>query len=383
MILYLINGKRRRNSKLKKKLLQFNILNFKESNYYLFNVTSYTNIIYGITDKNCIKINNEELQLFLNEIDVCNQIKSKSAKNNIIEIQAEFFNFFNNYEKRDLHKSEYAQKINYIIDYLRKQKENLTLKKICMCYDNFYKKKISITTASRILKNHLSIKYLKTSIKNPKLEENNYIFMSFIFLRIFFRILLLKLNIIYVDETGFVLSNDNYYTWRKSDEQIYDGPKTKMKERLNLILAVSNKKVLHKKYVKGSVNANVFKDFLEDLVNLLSDEEKNKTLIIYDNATYHLTKDIISFFKENQIKGLTICPYRSNFNMIELVFRYVKNIIYKNVYERIGDLKADVDKILDGENIKSSLINLYKETLLQYVLFIQNYNSKDLNIINN
>ena len=252
-----------------------------------------------------------------------------------------------------------------------------------MCYDNFCKKKISITTASRILKNHLSIKFLKTTIKNPKLEEDNYIFMSFIFLRILFRTLLFQLNIIYVDETGFVLSNDNYYTWRKSDEQIYDGPKTKIKERLNLILAVFNKKVLHKKYVKGSLNANVFKDFLEDLVNLLSEEEKNKTLIIYDNATYHLTKDIISFFKENQIKGLTICPYCNNFNTIELVFRYVKNIIYKNIYERIGDLKADVDKILDGENIKSSLINLYKEKLLQYVVFIQNYNSKDLNIINN
>ena len=67
--------------------------------------------------------------------------------------------------------------------------------------------------------------------------------------------------------------------------------------------------------------------------------------------------------------------------MIELVFRFIKNITYKNVYNKIEDLKNDVIKILDGKKIKRSLPLLYKETFEQYLTFIQNKYDKDLNYI--
>jgi len=98
--------------------------------------------------------------------------------------------------------------------------------------------------------------------------------------------------------------------------------------------------------------------------------ERQNIMIIMDNATYHTTKDILDFFKDNKIKGLTICPYKSSFNMIELVFRYIKNITYKNVYNKIDDLKQDVIKILVGKKIQNTLPNLYRETLEQYFVFI-------------
>ena len=111
----------------------------------------------------------------------------------------------------------------------------------------------------------------------------------------------------------------------------------------------------------------------------MNDEELRKTIIIImDNVTFHISNEVIQFFKNQKLKGLTICPYRSSFNMSELVFRYVKNIIYKNVYNKMEELKEDVINILNSENLQKSLVNLYKETLQQYLIFVQNYNSVDL-----
>ena len=180
------------------------------------------------------------------------------------------------------------------------------------------------------------------------------------------------MNFVFIDETGFLLENNNFYSWRSREEEIYLGAKIKSKERLNLILGVSKTKVIAKKFIKGSVDSEMFISFLKDILKVLSEEEKDNTMIIMDNATYHVSKEVINFFKNNRMKGLTICPYRSPFNMIELVFRYVKNIIYKNVYSNMLDLKNDVIKILESNHLKDTLINLYKETLQKYIIFINN-----------
>lgn len=329
----------RKDGKKSQKQFQFNILNFNENHYYLFNVTRHKNLLLGINDLNEIKLNQEEINFLQSEIDTCESINIKNQKKLSIKIIPEFFEILRKINKYDLKNSEYAKKITFIISELKKKNITITLKQIAKQYEGFYGKKNSISTVSRILKNHLGMRYLRTSIKNPKLEENNYLLMSFIFIRIFIKSLLLDLKIIYVDETGFLLQNNNYYTWRCEDEQIINGPKNKSKERLDLILGVSNKNIIHKIFLKGSVNTKIFLDFLREMIKDLTDEEKKKIIIVMDNATYHVGYEVVQFFKEQKIKGLTICPYRSPFNMIELVFRFVKNIIYKNIYNTMEELK--------------------------------------------
>lgn len=78
----------------------------------------------------------------------------------------------NKIEKQDLKKTEYAKNIKFIINYLKSENKKITLKLIAKYYE-FYEK-ISITTLTRIIKKHLEMRYLRTSIKNPKLEENNF-----------------------------------------------------------------------------------------------------------------------------------------------------------------------------------------------------------------
>lgn len=361
--------------------LPFNLLNFNISHYYLFIITKYTNFIKDIFDLNDIKIKDEEIAIIKKEIEKCNQEKKVNENKISIEILPEFFQSINEIKKFELGNSDYALKIKYILDSLQKKKLNITLKKISKEYLSLYGNTISISTVSRILKNHLKMNYLRTCLKNPKLEEYNYIFMALSYIRIFYRSIKLGSNIIFLDETGFLLQNNNYHTWRINDEQIYAGPKSKQKERLNLILAISRKRVIHKEFRKDSVNSEIFLNFLEEIYDNLKQDEKTNSILIMDNATYHLTGEIINFFKDKKIKGLTICPYKSEFNMAELVFRYIKNIIYKNIYENMKDLEDDVTKILNSQKLEYSLINLYRETLQQYLIFSQNHNDLDLNKI--
>ena len=364
-------GKKYKSNRLESsKNIQFNISNFNVNHYYLFIVTRYNNLLKGIKNLDSIKPNKEEVDMIEEEISncICNNPNKKDLK--VISIMPNFYNVFKEMKKLDCKSSEYAKNISNILNYLKNKNEPITLKKIAERYNYFYKIKISISTISRILKKHLNIRFLKTVAKNPKLEEKNYMIMSFVFLRCIIRSLELKLNLLFVDETGFLLENNNYFSWRNPDEEIYKGPKTKTKERLNLILCVSNSKVITKKFTKNPVDSKVFIEFLNDLFKELSEEEKTKTIIVMDNATFHISRDVVNFFKNNKLKGLTICPYRSSFNMIELTFRYVKNIIYKNVYSNLNDLQEDVIKILESKKLKMTLINLYKETLQKYKIFI-------------
>ena len=77
--------------------------------------------------------------------------------------------------------------------------------------------------------------------------------------------------------------------------------------------------------------------------------------------------DVITAFKKNKFKVLTIPPYKYSFNMVELTFRFIKNITYKNIYISIEQMKDEVEKILQGEDIKKSLINMYREIPIKYI----------------
>ena len=68
--------------------------------------------------------------------------------------------------------------IKNIINYLKAVKLSITLKQIATKYNEIYNKKISLKAVSRILKKHLNIRHLTTSVKNPKLDNNNYIIMT-------------------------------------------------------------------------------------------------------------------------------------------------------------------------------------------------------------
>ena len=254
----------------------------------------------------------------------------------------------------------------------RNNGDEISLKKIKQEFD----KKASIrnikliqkSSINNIMKNILGYKFLKTTVKNSKLAEQNSIRDSFFFLKIILRALSMGLEIIFIDESGFFTQNNHFRCWRKNSQEIYNHIKDNKK--VNLIMAVNSYKICHYKLNDNSTTSHEFKKFMEELISKLTEEEKKKSIFVLDNLTSHLTEEMFSFYNKNNLKILFNIPYKSNFNMIELAFRNIKNLTYKKLYSKIENLKHDIKTIIEGDLIKSSLAKLFKETLKEYQNFI-------------
>ena len=65
--------------------------------------------------------------------------------------------------------------------------------------------------------------------------------------------------------------------------------------------------------------------------------------------------------------------------MAELVLRNLKSSIYNILLSSLKDAENKLIELLNYEKIKSQLPSLYKETLNQYILFINNNLNFNLN----
>lgn len=190
---------------------------------------------------------------------------------------------------------------------------------------------------------------------------------------------MLDLNIVFIDETGVILHNNNFKVWRCRTEEIYLEPKTDNKKRLNLILAVNKEKILHYKFSNDCVTTESFIIFFNELLIKIGDNERKNTIFVMDNASYHVNSKMIEYFINNNLKGLTICPYRSSHNMIELVFKYIKNHYYKENLKKYNEIQKFVIEILESKKLKETLLKLFKETLDKYKQYIEKNKITNIN----
>lgn len=113
-----------------------------------------------------------------------------------------------------------------------------------------------------------------------------------------------KENIISIDESSFDTHINSHYGWSKKGTAI-KVKKVKQRIRFSIISAISIKKVINTKIIKGSINEETFTDFIKEVVNKV---ESNKVLFM-DNARIHHAKILYNV------------PYCSELNLIEMVFQ--------------------------------------------------------------
>lgn len=106
------------------------------------------------------------------------------------------------------------KRINNIIKEVRRESNKfIALTQIKVSYIYKYYPNISLSTVSRIMKNHLNLHFKRIKIKNPKLTKNNYKFMKLIFLKVVLKPIFLEFDIIYIDETACYWGNENFKNW--------------------------------------------------------------------------------------------------------------------------------------------------------------------------
>ena len=364
---------------IKKKIRKGNpsIFEFNKNSYFIYEPRLSPGLFKIIEDNNSIKPNFFEYEILSKQLL---KLSDTSNSNNIVYISTELRDILTNTIKVIPKMNEKDLLIKNIIDSYSNT-GHISIRKIKEEYNKNAEKKglkpISTTQIYRIIKNKLCLSYRKTMIKNSKLISNIYIKFGYYFLKVFLRALTFGLNPIFIDECGFTTQNKNFYTWRKANEIKYG--RIDDRKKINLIMAVSNRKIYHYVLTYENVNSEIFKKFITDLTENMDEDEQNDNIIIMDNMTSHLTCDMFEIYNKYKLKVLFNVPYKSTWNMIELVFRAIKNITYKKLYKNIKYLEDDIKNIIKSGKIEESLFSLYQETLSYYSNFINEYRYYNLN----
>ena len=330
-----------------------NIFHFDIHSSFIYQPTISNFYYNNLLDNNLMKPNNDEI-MYLKDI-----LASSVAENKQDEILVlPFFKMLiDNIKKPEIYLDQRAQIIKNIVDNSSKN-SNLSLAKITEEFSRVAKlqniKPIKKSTIHYILRNVLSYRFRKISVKTNKLEKKEYIKFSFFFIKIFMKSLKMGFCPIFIDECGFSTINNNFRNWVNNENQ-YNAKLTHKNTRLNLIMAVSNNKIEYYKISENNTNSELFLGFMKELINNMTEDEKNKSIFILDNLKSHCTLELFEFYYNNHLKILFTVPYNSPFNMIEICFRNIKNIIYKKIYSNKKNLLKDIKNILEGDIITKSL----------------------------
>ena len=357
-----------------------NLFEFKPTAPFFIQLTNSIQKLKKLKDLNELKLQNSDINIFRNEIYMISELIKTRSTPKYIGLLPYFYNQIINMKEIKKGNTIYAKRIKKIFDEYDGTKK-LTLRAISIKYQNSYHEKISTMTISQVLKNQLNMHYRKTKLKNPKLTEQNYILMTYLYLKLISEVLKLGFNLIFVDETGFHLNNNNLRMWRKHGQEIYGGPKNNGNQKINLIMAIDKSEIIYGQYyINSTISSNEFEDFLKELIERIDKKMIKNTVFILDNAKYHLTKNIKQLVKDNELKFIFGVPYKSSFNAIELAFNLIKNNIYDSQFKNMKELKHKIEELLNDDKINEDIKKIYKITLEEYLKYLtENEDKYDFN----
>lgn len=369
-------GHKKKTFKKKKKISNPGINHFNINSKFIYDLSKPNSFITIFNNKNNIKLNQNEINFLKKEINDIKLIEGIKDNDNIIRISCEEIQSINDFFFIKNDKNDTIDWVKTKISQ-NESREKISCKKLSELYYEENGNHVSKTKIYNILKNKLKLHFLKTSIKTSKLKLPNSIFMSLCFIKIITRAIIFGFDILFLDESAILSKNNNYRCWRGEKEQVYF--KMKPASRSNLLLIINKNQVIHYKINKVSTTEDTFLEFLIESIKKIKEKKIKEYLIVLDNLSSHKTAKIINYFNDNNINVVFNCPYNSQFNCVELTFRYIKRYLYSKIYESLDKAECDVIKLLDDKDINKTLIKNYKETLEYYLSYSLSNEYKNLN----
>ena len=113
------------------------------------------------------------------------------------------------------------------------------------------------------------------------------------------------------------------------------------------------------------MNALGYMDILQTRVLPWLDQtgEKDRLIVVQDNARYHTTPDIFQFCNENGINVLQWPPYSPDLNVIENFWALLKRYIRKR-------RPRNIEQLMDFMNDFQLLATFYKSAVRKSVSFV-------------
>lgn len=133
-----------------------------------------------------------------------------------------------------------------------------------------------------------------------------------------------KLN--WLDESSINLAYTRLYGWAKSNKRINEGIKDVRFERQSILSTIGESGVRAPFVFEGTLNKEIFADYLRfQLAPALGKDD----VLVLDNCSVHTSKLVRETIEELGLNVIFLPPYSPDFNPIELMWAYVKNILRK------------------------------------------------------
>ena len=358
----------------KNKIVNISYINI--DSHFIFALKNPDAYFRQLNDKNKIKLNDKEY-MFLKEKIKDLQIDLQVNEKNInfidlnVDTAIEINKYFNTERRKNKIELFVEEKIKS-----NKSRELISCRKLAQLFLNETGEKISKTYINNLIRNNLNLSYLKSTVKTSKINSDSGIIGSFYLIKSIIKCMILGFEILYLDETSILSSNNNYRCWRKKDDEIYFNLGTKA--RRNLLLTISSDKIIHYKITEKNTDESNFLVYMNELYEILSKTSNKKYVIIMDNLASHRTAKMMEYYNNKRINIIFNVTYKSNFNAIELAFRVIKIKIYKNLYESIDSVIDDVKNIIYAKEFSISLKKNFIETLNVYLSFYENNKYRNL-----
>lgn len=167
-------------------------------------------------------------------------------------------------------------------------------------------------------------------------------------------------NIISIDETSIDTHITSNFGWSLRGKKITI-TKTEKRIRYTVLCAIDINKVVHIKIIKNSSNAQIFLDFIKELVNKLPTNQQS--YILLDNARIHHALIFKDYIKTYPLINLIYnVPYSPEYNPIERVFNDVKNNLKRNNITN-GNIQTKI-KLAFKKVLSININNYYNKSLI-------------------
>jgi transposase len=101
-------------------------------------------------------------------------------------------------------------------------------------------------------------------------------------------------------------------------------------ERYQILPAYSQDGIVLSRVFRGSTDASVFEDFIEELLHHCGRWPEPKSVLVMDNASFHHSERISQMCADAGVKLVYLPPYSPDLNPIEEFFAELKGFIKRN-----------------------------------------------------
>lgn len=132
---------------------------------------------------------------------------------------------------------------------------------------------------------------------------------------------------IFIDESGANLGMVNDYARAEGGQRAVASKPFDVGTKFSIIGAIALTGIIAMMYIDSAINTHIFKGFVKQF---LIPKLQRGQFVIFDNVSFHKSRDITSLIEETGAKVVFLPPYSPDLSPIEKMWSKIKEILRRN-----------------------------------------------------